>query len=137
MTPLLERLDADLKIAMKARDAATLDTLRMIKSAAKMKEIEQMKPLTDEDVQAVVKTYIKQQEDAKTNFVAGGRADLVAKAETEIALVKKYLPEQMPEVEIREIAKKKIQELGATAQDIGKVIGAVMKEVAGKADGSV
>lgn len=137
MANILEAIDADLKTAMKDKNAAALDTLRMLKTAAKMKQIDLMRPIEDEEVQAVIRTYIKQQEEAQENFTKGGRTDLAAKADAEIILAKKYLPAQMSEAEVKAIVEKKVTELKATSADYGKVMGAVMKEVSGKADGGL
>lgn len=133
---MTQKLSDDIKAAMKAKDAAKLETLRMLKAEIGKKEIAKGSEVTDDEVLAIFRTYIKQQEEGRENFAKGGREDLAQKAIAEIALVKTYLPAEMPESEIEAIAKAKITEMNATAKDFGKVMGAVMKEVAGRAEGS-
>ena len=133
---LQQKINDDIKTAMKAKDAATLETLRMLKAEIGKKEMVKGEAVTDDEIMAILRTYAKQQEEGKENFAKGGRQDLVDKAITEIALVKTYLPTEMSEAEIEKIAKAKISELNATAKDFGKVMGIVMKEVAGRAEGA-
>ena len=137
MNQISVKIETEIKNAMRAKNAPALDVLRLIKSAVAMKEIEMGKEATEDDVLAILKTYLKQQEDAKVSFVAGGRAGLGAKAEAGIALVKQYLPASMPEEELRKLVQMKIVELQATPAMMGKLIGAVMKEAGGKADGAM
>ncbi|MEI7741344.1 MAG: GatB/YqeY domain-containing protein [bacterium] len=134
--PIYTQISADMKTAMKAKDADTLQTLRMLKSAIDMKAIAKGGELTEEENQAVLRTYVKQQEEGRESFAAGGRADMAEKATAEIALVKKYLPTEMTEEELEKIIKAKVLELNATAKDFGKLMGAVMKETQGRADGA-
>ena len=131
-----QKISEDIKTAMKAKDAPTLETLRMLKSEIDKKELAKGGAMTEDEVMAILKTYVKQQEEGRESFATGGRQDLADKAVVEIALVKKYLPAEMPVAEIEIIAKAKISEMNATAKDFGKVMGAVMKEVAGRADGA-
>jgi len=134
--PLLQKISDDIKSAMKAKDSAKLETLRMLKSEIGKKEIAKGKEVTDDEAFAILRTYAKQQEEGKENFAKGGRQDLVDKATAEIALVKTYLPAAMSEADIEIIAKAKISELNATAKDFGMVMKAVMAEVAGRAEGA-
>lgn len=133
---LVERIDQEMKDAMKAKDEAKLSTVRMVRSALKNKQIDLGHPLTDDEAQAVVRTMVKQYKDAVTDFTTAGRTDLVDKQNAEIAILETYLPAQMSDADIEGIAKSVIAAQNATAKDIGRVMGAVMKEVAGRADGN-
>ncbi|MCX6375255.1 MAG: GatB/YqeY domain-containing protein [Armatimonadetes bacterium] len=133
---LREQLDDDLKSAMKSRDALRLSVLRMLKSAAKYAEIERREPLTDDDVLQVVARECKRRRESIEQFEKGNRADLVAKESAELEILKRYLPEQLDETEVIGIAREVISELHAASKaDKGKVMGALMQKVRGKADG--
>lgn len=136
MPTINERIDNDLKEAMKAKAEAQLSTLRMVRAALKNKQIDLGHPLTDEEAMAVMRTMIKQYKDALADFTAAGRADLADKQKAEIALIESYLPAQMGEAQIEEAAKAVIAEMNATVSDMGKVMGATMKKLAGQADGT-
>lgn len=134
---LAERINTDLKEAMKSKNELELSVLRLMRTATKNKEIEIMHPLTDEEVQAVIRTMIKQGKDALTDFTSAGRQDLIDRQTGEIAILERYLPPAMPAEELEAICQKVITEAGATSpSDIGKVMGSVMKVVDGRADGS-
>ncbi|MBP9695025.1 MAG: GatB/YqeY domain-containing protein [Candidatus Magasanikbacteria bacterium] len=123
--------------AMKARQTETLSTLRMLWSAIRNEEINLRQELTDEEVVGVVSRQIKQLRDSATDFAAGGRIDLAEKANAEIKLLETYLPVQMSDDELDSVTKKIINDLSATGVgDVGKVMGNVMKQVKGKADGN-
>jgi len=135
---LKETIDKDLVEAMKSKDENTLLVLRGLKSALKNKEIEKQKDLVDTDVIEVIQSQIKSRRDSVEMYKQGGRAELAQKEEAEIEILQKYLPEQMSEEEIREIVKKAIVKTGATEiKDMGKVMGSVMPQTKGKADGSL
>jgi uncharacterized protein len=133
---LTDQIAADMKEAMRARDAARLSTLRMLKSAIEYHKIEKkQEQLTDADVAAVIKKQIKQRQDSIEGFERGGRADLVAKEKAELAILKSYLPDELPAAQLDEIVKATIAELGATTKaDMGKVMKAIQTKVAGRAD---
>lgn len=131
-----ERIEQDLKEAMKARREAELSTLRLARSALKNKQIEVQHELSDEEVLSVLRTLVKQYKDALSDFTQAGRRDLAEKQAQEIALLEKYLPAAMPESELRAICERVIREQNATSKDIGKVMGLVMKEINGRADGN-
>ncbi len=133
---LIETVDNDLKIAMKAHQTSEVETLRMLRATMKNMQIEKQRPLTDEDVLAILRTTLKQLADAKAQFATGGRADLVEKSDAEIAILSKYLPPAMPTEELEKIVAAKVAEIGADPKAFGKVMGAVVKEVAGRADGA-
>ena len=134
---LRNEIQEKLYAAMKTGDAKQLAVLRLFKSAIKNEEIEQKKELSDEQVQSVVARQVKQLTDAIKDFEAGGRNDLVENAKEEIKLMSVYLPEQMSESELSGVVEKVIASVSATGpQDVGKIMGLVMKEVKGKADGN-
>jgi uncharacterized protein len=134
----LERLDADLKVAMKEKNEVVLSTLRMARSAIKNKQIDAVgKELSEDDVVAVLRTMIKQYKDALNDFQNAGRTDLADKQKAEIELLERYLPPAMSEADLEALCKKVIAESGATsAKDMGRVMGMVMKETGGNADGN-
>jgi uncharacterized protein len=133
---LTEKIESDFKEAMRAKDAARLSTLRMLKSAIQYYKIEKkQEKLTDGDVTAVIKKQIKQRWDSIDGFEKGGRADLVDKEKAELAVLKSYLPEELSQAQTEEIVKAVIAEVGATTKaDMGKVMKAVQAKTAGRAD---
>jgi len=141
---LSERIDHDLKEAMKARDAAKLGTLRMVKSAFKYAAIEKSGAdavVDDETAMSVLRKQIKQREDAATGFEQGGRAEMAEKEKAEITVLAAYLPAALSQEELAALVKEAIIETGAAlGAPVGKAqMGAVMKAVqakaAGRADG--
>ncbi|MDH4229423.1 MAG: GatB/YqeY domain-containing protein [Nitrospirota bacterium] len=134
---LRETIQEDTKAAMKSGDKAALGTLRMVSAALKNRKIELLRELTDEDALAVIRTGIKQRRDAITQFRDGGRAELAAQEEAEVAVLERYLPAQMPDAELDAIVARVIADSGATGmKDMGGVMKQVLTEVAGRADGS-
>ena len=134
---LRNKIQEKMYVAMKAGDAKNLAVLRLIKSAVKNEEIQLQKELSDEEVQSVVARQVKQLSDALKDFEAGGRQDLVSQTKEEIKLMSIYLPEQMSDSELLAIVDKVIESSGAKNQsDVGKVMGLVMKQAKGKADGA-
>ena len=133
---LTDKISADMKEAMRAKDAARLSTLRMLKSAVDYYKIEKkQEQLTDADVTVVIKKQIKQRQDSIEGFEKGGRADLVEKEKAELAVLKSYLPEELSPAQLEEIVKATIAELDAkTKADMGKVMKAVQTKAAGRAD---
>ena len=135
---LKERIDADLKAAMKDKDAARLSVVRMLKSAIKYREIELMKPLDDAGVEAVVATEIKRRRDSVEQYRAGSREDLASKEEGEIAVLQGYLPQQLSAEEVAAKVDAAIARSGAQGpKDMGAVMKLLMPEVQGRADGKV
>ena len=135
---LKEQIEQNVIEAMKAKDETTLSVLRMLKSAIHNSEIQKKSELVDEDVLGVIQSQIKSRQDSVTLYEQGGRQELADKEKTEIEILKKYLPEQMGESELRNIVTKAISDTGAASiQDMGKVMGAIMPQVKGKADGSL
>ena len=137
MATLRERIDADLKDAMRAKNELTLSVLRMLKSAVKYKEVEPgAKAIDDAAVLAVIATLIKQRRDSAEQFRAGGRADAAEKEEQEIVILQGYLPKQLSAEELRAEVAAAIQASGArSAKDMGAVMKALMPKVQGKAEG--
>lgn len=133
---LTDKIAADMKDAMRAKDAPRLSTLRMLKSAIDYYQIEKkQEKLADPDVTAVIKKQIKQRQDSIEGFEKGGRADLVEKEKAELAVLKSYLPEELSPAQVEEVVKATIAELGATTKaDMGKVMKAVQTKLAGRAD---
>ncbi len=125
----------DMKETMKAHDTVRLSTIRFLLSAIKNAEIDKGSELTDAEAQKIVAKQIKQMKDAIEQFKAGGREDLVAEEEGKIKILEGYLPAQMSDEELASIVEKVIADLGEV-KNPGQVIGMVMKQVAGKADGT-
>jgi len=135
---LNERLTEDMKAAMKAGPAGRqrLETIRFLRSALKNAEIDKKAPLTDEDILGVITKQVKQLRDSIAEFEKAGRSDLVEKAQAEIAVLSDYLPAQMTEDEVRELARQIIADVGAQGpKDMGKVMGPLMARTKGRADG--
>ncbi len=133
-----EQIEHDVAEAMRAKDELRLSTLRLIRAAIKNQEIEQRtKGAVDLDQLAitVVKRHLKQTQEAKEDYARGGRADLISKADAEIRILQSYLPQELPEEEILKIIDAVIAAAGAGA-NTGKLIGDVMKRIAGRADGA-
>ena len=135
-SPLKHRINQDAKEALKSKDTLTLNVLRMLKSEIRYKEIERGSELSDDDVISVLSTAIKKRKDSIQQFEKGGRDDLASKEKEELAVVTKYMPEQVSEEELSQIISQAISEEGATgASDLGKVMKLVMPKVRGRADG--
>lgn len=135
---LQQTIEQDFQTAQKAKDQTTVGTLRLLKSAILVKEKEGAQagqPLDDDAVLAIVKQQVKQRKESIAEYEKAGRAELVATEQAELALLEKYLPEQLPEAEIRAMAETVIAE--NSGQDFGPVMGQVMKAVAGRADGAI
>lgn len=133
----LEQLDVDFKEAMKAKNESALSTIRMARTAIKNKQIDAMgKELSEEDVQAVLRTMIKQYKDALQDFERAGRADLADKQRSEIELLERYLPPAMSADQVEHLVREAIAESGVTQiKDMGKVMGLAMKKIGSGADG--
>ncbi|NPC76377.1 GatB/YqeY domain-containing protein [Corallococcus sp. AB004] len=137
MTTLKERLTADLKDAMRAKDELTLSVVRMLKSAVKYKEVEPgASELDDAGIQQVIATLIKQRRDSVEQFKAGGRPELAEKEEQEISVLQRYLPQQLTPAELTAAVQAAIAEVGAKGpKDMGAVMKNVNPKVQGKAEG--
>jgi len=130
----MTRLEADFKDAMRSKDELVLSTLRMVRTALKNKQIEVLHELAEPEISAVLKTMIKQYQDALADFNAAGRQDLVERQQKEIDVIAKYLPPALPAEELEKIVTEAVKTSGTT--EVGKAMGAAMKAVAGRADGN-
>ena len=136
MSILKERLQADLKDAMKSKDNFKRDTIRFLMSALKQIEVDERKELSDEDIIKIIQKSLKQRDDAATAFKEASREDLYEKEVNEANILKTYLPQQLDDTELKAIIVKTIEQSGATSiKEIGKVMGLVLAECAGVADG--
>lgn len=134
---LQDKLTDDLKNAMKKGDKLRLSVIRMVRARIKNMEIEQGAALDDAGVLKGITKEVKQHKESITAFRDGDRSDLVAKEEAELAILLEYLPLQMPREEIAAAASQIIAEVGAQGpSDRGKVMGKLMAQLSGKADGS-
>ncbi|ERI09921.1 GatB/YqeY domain-containing protein [Aneurinibacillus aneurinilyticus] len=135
---LVDRLTDDMKQAMKDKDKLKLSVIRMVKSSIKNEEINQGKELSDDEVLTVLTRELKQRRDSLQEFEKAGRDDLAASARDEINILMEYMPEQLSEEEIRALVNEIIQQTGASSKkDMGKVMGALMPKVKGRADGTL
>ena len=135
---LRERLDADLKAAMKVKDELTLSVVRMLKSAVKYREVEGPKAvaLDDAGILQVVATEIKRRRDSVEQYRAGGREDLARKEEAEIVILQAWLPAQLSRAELEAKVDQVVARLGAKGpKDMGAVMKALLQEVQGRAEG--
>lgn len=135
---ILEQLNQDMKDAMKARDKESLQTIRMLKSAIENEKLKKQTDLSTDDEITVLAREKKQRNDSLAEFKAANRDDLVEKTEAELDIVNKYLPQQLSENEVTQIVQETIRSVDAKSmQDMGKVMGAVMPKLKGKADGNL
>lgn len=135
---LLERLNQDMKNAMKNKEKEKLSVIRMVKSSLQNEQIKLGRELTDDDSLTVLNRELKQRKDSLHEFEKANREDLASKLRDEIAVLDDYIPEQLSEEEVSHIVKETILEVGATTKaDMGKVMGAIMPKVKGKADGGL
>ncbi len=132
---LRERINEDMKTAMKARDSEKLGAIRLLQAALKQKEVDERVEITDDIVLATVDKMLKQRRDSIEQYTAGNRMDLVAKEQFEVAVLQAYMPAQLSEAELAAVLDQVIAETGATsAKDMGKVMNALRPRVAGRAD---
>jgi uncharacterized protein YqeY len=132
-----DRITQDIKLAMKARDAARLSTLRMILSEVQYKEKEKGIAVDDPAVVQIMQSMVRKRREAAELFEKGGRPDLVEKELAEITIIESYLPEQLTEDALRALVLEAIAESGAQGlQQIGAVMKCCMPKVAGRSDGS-
>lgn len=138
---LKDQLQEDMKDAMRAHEELRLSTIRMLKSAIQYYEIQKGGAgyeATDEDVLEVVGKEVKKRRESVELYEKGNNQPAADKEKQEIEILQKYLPEQMSEEEVRTLVKDAVAKTGATSmQDMGKVMGALMPQVKGKADGTM
>jgi uncharacterized protein len=137
---LRERIDAEIKAAMKSKDKVRLETVRSIKKFILEKEVS-VRPsgqdgLTEEQEMEILMQIAKQRRDSIEQYTKAGREELAAQEAAELAIVEEYLPQQMSDEEVSAVIDEVIASVGATsAKDMGKVMGAAMQQLKGKADG--
>ena len=132
---LREKINDDMKAAMKARETEKLGAIRLLTAALKQKEVDERIELTDEMVLTIIEKMLKQRKDSIAQFTTGNRLDLAAKEEFEVGILSAYMPQQLSEADVAEILNGVITETGATsAKDMGKVMNALRPKVAGRAD---
>lgn len=135
MAELKQRINDDVKIAMRKKDKDRLTTLRMILAAIKQKEVDERIELDDTQILAVLDKMAKQHRDSINQFEQAGRNDLVEKENRELAIVQTYLPAQLSDAEIQQLLQDAIQETGAASmQDMGKVMAVLKPKLQGRAD---
>lgn len=138
MSQISDTIDNALVSAQKEKDEVKVSTLRLLKSVVKNKEIEVGRRLTDDELQAVIIKSAKQRRESIEAYEKAGRGDLADREKTELSILSSYLPEQMSEDEVSKIVVEVLAEFGQVSQaDTGRVIGAVMAKVAGRADGNL
>jgi uncharacterized protein YqeY len=133
---LEEQINEDLKSSMKAKDESRLSCLRFLKAALKNRQVEKMGKLEDDEVRSVISSLIRRGTDSVKEFRQGGREDLAAKEEKEIAILSGYMPKQLSTGEIEAVIAGTISELSAQGpKDLGRVMKAAMVKMAGRAQG--
>ncbi len=133
---LKEQLTNDMKIAMRSGDTEKRDTLRMLMAAIKQVEIDDRITLDDEGVTAVLTKQAKQRRESITDYEQAGRSEMAEAEKSELAIIESYLPQMMSREDIEVLAANIIAQLGVTdAKDMGQVMGRLMPQVKGKADG--
>ena len=132
---LKQRIQDDMKTAMKARDQDRLLTIRMLLAAMKQKEVDERVELDDAAVVAITDKLVKQRKDSIEAYLSAGRKDLADKEQAEMIILQGYMPEQLSKEAVEAVIQKTIASIGASGpQDMGKVIGALKPQLAGRAD---
>jgi len=133
---LVDKLQEDMKLALKSGDALRLSTIRLLRSSVSYARIDKGGELTDDEVLGVLAKAAKQRRESIEAAEAGGREDVAARETAELAIVNEYLPKQLDEAELEAIARQIASEVGATdPKDRGKVMGPLMQRIRGQADG--
>ncbi len=133
-----ERLNEDYKAAMKSGDKTRVETLRLLRAQMKQEQIDKMRVLSPEDEIAVLANAAKKRREAIESYRQAGRDDLLAKESAELAVISHYLPQRLSNEELAQIIDAAIKETGSTAAgDLGKVMGKIMPQIKGRADGKV
>jgi hypothetical protein len=135
---LQTRIESAMRDAMRARDQRRTSTLRMAMAAAKNRQIELGRALTDEDMVEVLSRQVKQRRESIEQFRAGGREEMARSEEAEAEILGEFLPEQLSEAELAALVDEAVGSTGASGPgDMGKVMGAVMPRTKGRADGKL
>ena len=133
---LKDQLTDDLKEAMKNKEQVRKSVVTLIRAGIKQCEVDNRQELTDEDIISLISKQLKQRKDALVDFEKANRTDLIEQTNQEIAILENYLPEQLDDVELKEIITKVVEEVGATSmKDMGKVMAKTISLVQGRADG--
>ena len=132
---LKEQITSDMKDAMRSKETERLGTIRLLLAAMKQKEVDERVELTAAHIVAIIEKMVKQRKDSITQFAAAKRDDLVLQETKELELLQTYLPTQLSDDEVMAAVQKAVITSGANGpQDLGKVIGLLKAELAGKAD---
>lgn len=132
---LKEQITEDMKSAMRAKEAERLGTIRLLLAAIKQREVDERITVDDAGIIAIIEKLIKQRKDSIEQFQKAGRTDLVDQESKELGILQAYMPAQLSAAEVQSAIQKVITDLGASGpQDMGKVIGALKAQLAGKAD---
>jgi len=133
MMTFLDRINEDLKAAMKSKDSDRLSTLRMVKTALKNREIDKMEALTDEEAIKILQSLVKQRRDSIEQYQQAGRIELAEKEASEIKVIEEYLPAALDDAAIARVVEETIVEIGASSmKEMGAVMKAVMAKLAGQ-----
>lgn len=132
---MLERIQTEIRQSLKAGDKTRLSTLRLLMAALHNERIEKRHDLSEDENFAVIRREIKMRRNACEEYRRGLREDLVAEAESEIAILERYMPSQYSEEELLVLVSRVVSETAAGSQDFGRVMGTLMPLVRGKADG--
>ena len=134
---LKEKLMADFKDAMKAKDEVAKNTISFARAAIKQYEVDHREELSDDGIIAILSKQVKMRKDALSDFEKAGRTDLIESYKAEIEVLNRYLPEQLSDDKIRQIVEETAADLGIESgmQNMGKLMGSVMAKVKGVADG--
>ena len=136
--PLKEQLVADLKVALQEKDASRALVIRYLRNAIQYREKDIGKELDEAAVMEILSRQVRERRESVTAFEAGQRHDLVEKEKAELAILEAYLPEQLSQEEILDLARQVVIEVGATTiRDKGKVMSKLMPQIRGKGDGNV
>jgi uncharacterized protein YqeY len=135
MMSLKERINEDMKAAMRARETERLGAIRLLLAAVKQREVDERVTLDDAAITTVIDKMIKQRKDSISQFEAAGRTDLVDKERAELTILQTYMPAQMSDAEIAAEVQAAVAQSGAAGpQDMGKVMGILKPKLAGRAD---
>ena len=135
---LKEKLQEDLKSSMKNKDTVKKSVVTLIRASIKQYEVDNRVELSDDEIIDLIAKQLKQRRDSLVEFQKANRDDLVSETESEIEVLKEYLPQQLSEEELNEIVIATISEVGATSmKDMGKIMSAIKPKVKGRADGKL
>jgi uncharacterized protein YqeY len=135
MSEIKQKIQEDMKTAMRAKEKQRLGAIRLIQAAIKQKEVDERISLDDNQIITVLDKMLKQRRDSLAQYEQAGRADLVEQEAFEIELIKSYLPQSLSEEELKQLIDNAIQQTGATSsKDMGKVMGILKPQVQGRAD---